>query len=87
MRPFFGVGRGSCWTGGAPGIKPCESGVWCDVGPRVVRVSSGFYTADSHGRNSLKCFNSHIHHLRVGHCNTDKDKDPIVNKSIIALDS
>lgn len=77
MPPYFGCGSR---TGGAPGIRG-EKVVFGAASAPELSGSARGAAADSPGKDALQCQNSHIHHLRVGHCNTDKDKDSSVNKA------
>lgn len=68
------------WTGGAPGIRG-EKVVFGAVSTAELSGSARGAAADSLGKDALQCLNNHIHHLRVGHCSTDKDIDSSVKAS------
>ena len=71
MRPYFGYGSR---MDGARGIRGEKVVCGAASAPELLGSGQGA-AADSLGKDALKCLNNHIHYLRVGHGNTDKDKD------------
>lgn len=66
---MLGVGRVD-----APGVWGEKVVCGAASAPELSGLGQGA-TADSLGEDVLQCLNNHIHHLRVGRGNTDKDKD------------